>query len=273
MAHTFTTLRHTVEKLQEAEYFLGGVASTDGLEFQFNLNAFLSASRSVTLLMQKSMSRVPGFAAWYQSQQDGMKRDTAMGFFVELRNFSQKEGPVSYVGGSTMTPGRWSHRFAGNPEAVPDEILGKEVAHACANHLVKLAKLAATCVDEFPFHTCPATAISGEGMEALGYSLADVAAALALPADYFNVGTEIPIGEMLRSIQGEFESLDTEELHRIASADFQRVGKKIEIPIATGSNLTDTIVSLIEGHEGGSIHPRDVFMTAVSNVLVRTTSG
>src|SRR5688572_26098150 len=112
MVHTFTTLRHTVEKLQEAEYFLAGVASENSLEFQFNLNAFLSACRSVTFVMQKSMSRVPAFADWYRARQDEMRLDAAAGFFLELRNIAQHEGPVSYVGGSTMKPGRWSHRFA-----------------------------------------------------------------------------------------------------------------------------------------------------------------
>ncbi len=42
MAHRFTSLRHSLEKLQEAEYFLAGLVASNGLEFQFNLNAFLS---------------------------------------------------------------------------------------------------------------------------------------------------------------------------------------------------------------------------------------
>jgi hypothetical protein len=270
MTHTFTTLRHALEKLQEAEYFLAGVTSANGLEFQFNLNAFLSACRSVTFLMQKSMAHVPGFAAWYRGRQEQMKLDAAMSFFVELRNISQKEGPVSYVGGSMLSSGLWSHRFAGNREAVPPDLLGMEVAHACAVHLVKLARLAAACVDEFPFETCPATAISEEGMTALQYSLADVAEALGLPADYLDVGDDIPMAEKLRYLQGEFEPLDREELDRIRSGDFQRAGRKIDIPIATGSDLTDTMVSLIESYNGDTMQPRNVFLAAVMKHIGKT---
>lgn len=90
MRHTFTTLRHAVEKLQEAEYLLAGVASENGLEFQFNLNAFVGASRSVTFVMQKSMARVPGFAEWYRARQDEMKLDPAMGFFLSSGTFLRK---------------------------------------------------------------------------------------------------------------------------------------------------------------------------------------
>ena len=75
MTHAFTTLRHPVEKLLEAEHFLARMIMSDGLEYQFELNAFLSASRSVTFVLQKALSDVPGFADWYQQQQARMKAD------------------------------------------------------------------------------------------------------------------------------------------------------------------------------------------------------
>ena len=59
LAHTFTTLRHPVEKLLEAEYFLARLTCADGLRFQFELNAWLSASRSVTFVLQRAMAHVP----------------------------------------------------------------------------------------------------------------------------------------------------------------------------------------------------------------------
>jgi hypothetical protein len=61
MAHTFTTLRHPVEKLLEAEHFLAALSRPSALVFQFELNAFLAASRSVTLFLQKSM-QIPAAA-------------------------------------------------------------------------------------------------------------------------------------------------------------------------------------------------------------------
>ncbi|PWI54409.1 hypothetical protein B5K03_09490 [Rhizobium phaseoli] len=73
MTHNFTTLRHPVEKLLEAEHFLARLTHSSGLEFQFELNAFLSSSRSVTFILQKAMSDVTGFASWYGQQQAMMK--------------------------------------------------------------------------------------------------------------------------------------------------------------------------------------------------------
>ena len=61
-AHTFTTLRHPVEKLIEAEHFLARLMYADGLRFQFELNALLAASRSVTFVLQGAMAHVRHFA-------------------------------------------------------------------------------------------------------------------------------------------------------------------------------------------------------------------
>lgn len=95
MAHCFTSLASSIEKLLEAEYFLGALACSNGAELRYNLNAFLSACRSVTFVLQKSMAPVDGFKPWYAARQAEMRADAAMGFFLELRNISQHEGPVS----------------------------------------------------------------------------------------------------------------------------------------------------------------------------------
>ncbi|MEA2870516.1 MAG: hypothetical protein QOH67_492, partial [Hyphomicrobiales bacterium] len=99
MGQPFSTIRPALEKLLEAEYFLGGMLTRHGIELQFKLNALLSAARSVTYALQKYQSNVPTFEGWYGPRRAIMKNDTAMRFFIELRNISQKEGPVSYFGG------------------------------------------------------------------------------------------------------------------------------------------------------------------------------
>jgi hypothetical protein len=107
MRYGFTSLQATIEKLLEAEYFLAGMTRSHGAELGYNLNAFLAACRSVTFVMQKSLSKVAGFDAWYDSWRRRMKADPAMGFFLELRNISQHEGPVS------MSADRFRIRRAG----------------------------------------------------------------------------------------------------------------------------------------------------------------
>jgi len=270
MVHTFTSLRHPLEKLREAEYFLAGVASTNNLEFQFNLNAFVSSCRSVTFIMQKSLSDVPGFAHWYRARQSEMKADPAMGFFLELRNISQHEGPVSYVGGSTMDPNRWSYRFAGNREAVPATLVGKEVAEACADHLTKLARLLLDCVRAFPFACCPVAAMSPDGMAALGYNLDDVGAALALPPGYLDAGMDIPMPAKLRILAREFDPLEVEIIERIVSGDLRINETAFHIPSSSGSDLTDIIANMIENRGDEVMHPRNVFVAAIMKRIDET---
>ena len=173
MPHRFTTLRHPVEKLLEAEHFLARMVGSSGLKFQFELNAFLASSHSVTFVLQKATSDVPGFHVWYERQQLLMKADVAMRLFIELRNISQKQGPVSFVCGS-LPSGGWTYRFVGQRRAVPDELANRDICVCCAAHLVKLAQLLMKCVDTFPFQSCPGLALTEEGMMALGYTWTDV---------------------------------------------------------------------------------------------------
>ena len=262
MTHAFTTLRHPVEKLLEAEHFLARMIMSDGLEYQFELNAFLSASRSVTFVLQKALADVPGFADWYQQQQARMKADAAMRFFLELRNISQKQGPVSFVGGS-LPGGGWTYRFVGLPHAVPEALTGRDVGACCSAHLTKLATLLAECARVFPFHSCPGRAFTEEAMVALGYGWRDVEAALGLPPGYTEVG-DLPVAEKLRILSREIEPLDQESIERIAQGDLRANGVRLQFPDTSGTDLVDDIAAMMMpgGANGGE--PRDAFLRAIS---------
>jgi hypothetical protein len=264
MAHRFTSLRHPLEKLQEAEYFLGGLVASNALEFQFNLNAFLSACRSTTFTLQKSLAGVGSFDAWYRARQTEMRADPALAFFLELRNISQHEGPVGYVGGAMLRTDQWSYRFAGNREAVPPALVGVDVGAACADHLVKLANLLQGVVQAFPFASCPANAVSPAGMEQLGFSLADVGEAIGLPAAYVEAGADIAVAEKLRILAREFEPLDVDTLARLARGEFQRDGEPVMVFRSSGDDLTDIMAGMIEGRAGSPLDPRQVFVAAIA---------
>jgi hypothetical protein len=259
--HTFTTLRHPVEKLLEAEHFLARLNQSDGLEFQFELNAFLSASRSVTFVLQKTLADVPGFAVWYEKQQARMKADAAMRFFLELRNISQKQGPVSFVGGS-LPGGGWTYRFVGQPRAVPEELTGRDIAACCAAHLVKLASLLLECSRAFSFHSCPGRAFTEEGMAALGYGWQDVEAAIGLPPGYTDVG-DFPVAEKLRILSREIEPLDMASIERIADSDLRANGVRLQFPVTSGTDLVDDMAAMMVPSGAESRHPRDVFLGAI----------
>ena len=262
MPHTFTSLRHSVEKLLEAEYFLAGMIAAVGLEFQFQLNAFLSASRSVTFVLRKALSEVQGFVPWYERQQARMSADPAMRFFRELRNISQKEGPVSLVGGS-LPDGGWTYRFVGRRRTVPHELIGRDACACCAVHLTKLATLLAGCAETFPFSSCPGRAFSEEGMEALGYSWWDVESALGLPPGYAQVG-DFPDSERLRILSREIEPLDLEAIKRIAAGEFRANGKQLQILETSGTDLVDAMAAIMMRGGPASEQPRAAFVGAGS---------
>ncbi len=264
MGHRFTSLGTSIEKLLEAEYFLGGVASSHGDELRYHLNAFLAACRSVTFYLQKSMSSVPDFKAWYSDRQAEMRADTAMRFFLELRNISQHEGPVLIVGGSTLHPPGWTYRFAGNRETVPEELVGTSVARACADQLVKLARLVDAFRQQFPHESCLYEAFTADGINRLGFSLEDVAVLLGLPPGYLDVGPDIPVEEKLRILRREVDRIDSAALDRLTEGRLFRADGPLVIEDGGGNDLADDIAALVESGQMGR-NPRVIFLHAIGH--------
>ena len=58
----------------------------------YELNAFLSAARSVTFLLQKEFAAVAGFEARWIEEQRKLRNDEAGRFFLEFRNFLTETG-------------------------------------------------------------------------------------------------------------------------------------------------------------------------------------
>ena len=109
--YRFTSLLLVEERLLEADHFARRLCrQPDSARFGYELNAFLSAARSVTFLLQKEMAKVPGFSSWWEEQQSQLRNDRSARFFVELRNFSQKAGRVSLVGRPKSTTRACSRR-------------------------------------------------------------------------------------------------------------------------------------------------------------------
>jgi hypothetical protein len=271
MTHTFTSLRHPLEKLLEAEYFLARMRRAGGLSFQFELNAFLAACRSVTLLLQKSFAEVPGFARWYEDRQTEMRADRAMKFFLELRNLSQHAGPVSYVGGACLDGG-WTYRFVHASERVPETLQGRDIVACSAEHLQKTARIIAVCSAAFPYSACPARAFSPEGMAQLGYEMVDAERAIGLPPGYSDVpGFEAEV--KLRYLRRELEPLDQDTLDRMASGTFMDGEEAMTFRVSLGRDLVDDVADLIDPRDPGGTDMRTIFLRAVGARIQRQTSG
>jgi hypothetical protein len=86
----------TREKLQESEYWreLMTLTQAERDTFKYNLSAFLSASRSVTLIMQKEYDRISGFKQWWSEKQGKMRNDDAMKLLNEKRVMTIHTQPV-----------------------------------------------------------------------------------------------------------------------------------------------------------------------------------
>lgn len=206
------------EKILEAEYFAGRLRWLCGDDFRYEFNAFLSAARSVTFLLQKEMKKVIEFDQWWDDRRKEMREDPAMKFFHDLRNFSQKEGRISMVGTMSRDGGGrsfWSYRFAGNKSPIPKQLLQRDVAECCREHLSKLAIIVLSCADVFPYHSCPRRAVTLEGLKTLGLQLSDIEEMLGLPSGWTDAAG-ISQEEICRILQRHFDGVDFEEIRRIA---------------------------------------------------------
>ncbi|HEX8223261.1 MAG TPA: hypothetical protein VF605_05545 [Allosphingosinicella sp.] len=205
------------ERLFEAHYFIDQMETAGmGLEVGYNLNAFLSASRAVTFLLQKEMSRVSGFAEWWADRQCEMRADPAMRFFVELRNFSQKAGRVRFESmGFGLQRSTYHHVFRDGSIKVPEEVGRIDALDACRLHLAKIARLVIGCMDAFPYHTCPRKAVSLDGIAALGLDTDELDENLGYPRGY---SRSLGEGEMQSFFLAQhFDGVDREAIEFLAS--------------------------------------------------------
>lgn len=62
--------------------------------FRLSLNACIQCMRSVTFLLQKHKSEIPGFDSWYAGWQEKMRADSLMKWSVEARNRIVKQGDL-----------------------------------------------------------------------------------------------------------------------------------------------------------------------------------
>src|SRR5882757_11579985 len=88
------------DKLHEADFFLGELETAPTfMHARYLFNAFSTAARAVTFVLQSSMHDVPGFDAWYEAQRAHLRSDPVSKFFHRVRTESQKIGTNVVAGG------------------------------------------------------------------------------------------------------------------------------------------------------------------------------
>lgn len=89
----------TREKLGEATYFIKKMRAayeSNQPEYIYLMNAFISAARSVTFVMQKEYARIKGFKEWWE--QNEAKKSPAFENFNELRTITQHQKMINRSG-------------------------------------------------------------------------------------------------------------------------------------------------------------------------------
>jgi hypothetical protein len=84
----------THDKFFESHYFLDQMLFSyhEPQHFGWNLNAFLQALRSVTLMLQAELTHHKGFQEWYSKEQELMRGDALLKRFLDGRNFVVHQG-------------------------------------------------------------------------------------------------------------------------------------------------------------------------------------
>jgi hypothetical protein len=164
------------DKVKEADFFLEKLRES-GLNFneaRFYFSAFVTASRSITFVLQSVLSDHVPFKSWYEAKQAQLKSDPLSRFFLEVRNEVQKRGsnPITTLHPSTDRTVEYffMYWYGESPKDVPD----LDVVTACEHYLSSLVKLVYECYRDFGATIDPEQYYTTENLNQLGLSIDDV---------------------------------------------------------------------------------------------------
>ena len=165
--NTFDTVDH---KVAEAEFFLQKMSGEgDGFTFNCYLSAYLSASRTTTLALQR-FRHIPGFSSWYAPHRDRLKADRLAKLFLNLRN-DHVHGGKYPVSGGRQHMGRSTFFLAG-PLSGDRSGLDDLVA-AALDHFISLMSVIHDCYVKLGVHIDPQQHYTREHFSTIGRSIDD----------------------------------------------------------------------------------------------------
>lgn len=183
------------EKLREADFFLERVRNLRPLTYsaRFYFSAFLSASRSVTLVLQATMNDAPGFRSWYEDAINPIKADPFAKYFKDIRNISIHKGlnPLNEVELNHLREHLFS-QFQGldvhaivvsNPNELNSTKLSDAV-HLSHQYFRSLVKLIYDCYSKFKSIVDPRWYFTREHFLAMDKTLEDAWSELGFPTSW-----------------------------------------------------------------------------------------
>jgi hypothetical protein len=219
----------------------------------------------VTFLLQKEFAAVNCFKAWWVADRSKLDADTAARFFLELRNFSQKEGSVSIVGTSDDSR-KWRYMFAGAAEPVPAALSNRDVADCCLEHLAKLAQSILRVTEAFSYHSCPSLALTPAGIAALGLDLDAIEAAVSIPAAASAFRPEGSVDDRIRFYRRFVDAVDFDEIRRLAD---YKPAPPMKRGDGFGISLGLSMVEQIENSRSTAISHDDAARVALAAEVLR----
>ncbi|MDO6435850.1 hypothetical protein Q4534_00460 [Cyclobacterium sp. 1_MG-2023] len=165
MAYSFDIVD---QKVNETEFFLKKMVEAESNWFEFScyLTAFLSASRTITLALQR-FKFIDGFNDWYEPHQSVLKGDPLAKFFLEIRNDNVHGGPNPVVGVS-FYHGKSKYRFKEQ-----DKLEHGDIVSSCRIHFIKLLEIVHDCYVVLGVHIDPQQYYTKENFSTLGCNIND----------------------------------------------------------------------------------------------------
>jgi hypothetical protein len=199
-------------KIYEADFFLTKLEeSTSSADFfvgaRYYLNAFISASRSITFSLQAAMKNALHFKEWYDQYQNKLRENDLARYFLEVRNLSQKVGyyPLSsgHIFRDKNNERQVKYFFDQFPDEIESPVPNEDVLTACNKYFILLLKLVCDCFKSFG-HIIDPICYFDYSISEGGKSLADIEEELGFPRDWTKI-ENITDEERIQILRQQFE--------------------------------------------------------------------
>ena len=172
-------------KALEADFFLRKMhaANSELFEFRCYFSAFVSAARSIPVVMDAGLSDRPEYPAWRAIWKGRLDANRIARFFAAIRIETQRIGhtPIHLDRARWVRFGLWEtkHHFTGNGPTV-GEVPDLDVVEACTEYLTLLAEMVLDCYEKFGIRSS-APLWSVPALARLGVTVDDIEDSLGFP--------------------------------------------------------------------------------------------
>lgn len=177
------SFRIVENKISEAEFFLKKIKESGGRfdDVRYFFNAFLSASRSVTIAIQCCLSGHKDFDGWYKKHQKRLKENKIAKYMLRARNESQKEA-IYHIGGvASSINQKGEQHLTYSLDDVRGELNGKEAIKVCEDFFVQLLEIVYDCLRNFGPQIDRLQYYTLENLIKIGKSFEDIEEEMGLP--------------------------------------------------------------------------------------------